>query len=129
MALATDLMGLGLPARLAAAIAHGGVGPLTTNPAGSAFASATKLGQEQNFVATNNSTGATGYALPTVSGDVLLTDMFVIHNYGSTSVQVYGSTGVIVSAGDSTSVVALQTRKTLVVFPVSSTLWVGGILA
>lgn len=129
MSLATDLMGLGLPGRLAARVAVGGTGPLLIVGAGTTYATGTLIKKEQRFVYANTSAAGSVVSLPVVSGDCLLSDMYVINNSGTDSIIVFGSSGVIVSAGDSTSKISVQPTKTLVVFPVTTALWVGGILA
>lgn len=127
MALATDLMGLGLPGRLAARIAVGGVGAVAVAAAGSGFSTATRIKQEQRLTSVTGADGTTAVSLPAVSGDVNIGDMFIIHNSDAAdSLQVYGSTGVVIYAGDSTSVIPVLARTTLVVFPTSTTAWVGG---
>lgn len=126
MALASDLMGLGLPANLALNIAVGGTGPVAVTAAGSAFASATRLGGDQRFAAVGNANGTVAVALPAVAGDVQPTDMFVIGNYSSAGLPVYLSSGVVISAGGtSNSSLTLGSFCTLIAFPVSSTQWVG----
>lgn len=129
MALATDLMGLGLPSRLAARIAVGGVGAIAVTAAGSAFASATRIRGEQRLAVVTGADGTTAVSLPAVSGDVNIGDMFIIHNSDAAdSLQIYGSSGVTIMAGDSSSVINLQARDTMILFPVSTSSWAGGAL-
>src|SRR5881227_287999 len=103
MALASDLMGLGIPHLLASRLANGGIGPLTITAAGSAFSSSTKIGCSQYVVSCSNATGTGALGLPAVGGDVgaMLADDFVINNAGTTSLQIFTSTAVLISMNGS----------------------------
>ncbi len=131
MALASDLMGLGMPHILALNVAEGGIGPLTIVGAGSSYATSTKIGADQRLCVSQTSAAGTCVGLPVVGGDAgaYLGDRFVIANAGTDSLKVFASTGVVIKAGDSSSTISVQPCKTLVVQPISSILWVGGILA
>ncbi len=127
MALASDLLGLGLNPFLAGHLASGGNGPLTIAAAGSTFATATKLQAEQFVCSCINADGTKGVALPTVGGDsgALLADDYVINNAGSTSLQIFSSSGVVISTGGSnTSSTQVQLHTTMTLYPISTTQWI-----
>lgn len=132
MSLSQDLMGLGISPLQAAHTASGGTGPLTLSLANNAsgVAGATALGAYQFVVSVNVSgtTSTCGVKLPTVGSDngCLLADDFIVNNAGTTTMTIFGSTGVQISVGasnTSSTTVALHTTMTL--FPVSTTQWVG----
>lgn len=131
MALASDLMGLGTPPLLAAHTANAGTGPLTVSAAGTAFASATRLGVTQFLVTCTNAGGSGGAAvsLPAVGGDTgcLLADDFVINNATATqSLTVFASSGVSISVGaTNTSSTTVPVHTTMTLFPISTTQWIG----
>lgn len=128
MSLANDLMGYGLPAQLALSIAEGGSGPLTPSSAGSAFASATRLKCGQALVSVSDTDGTKGVSLPIVGGltGVLIADAVVINNSGTTSLPVFGSSGVTISAGGTnTSVTTVGVNATFILYPISTSAWIG----
>src|SRR5258706_12581533 len=111
MAMASDLIGLGVSPLLAARTATGGIGPLniavssaTTIPT----LAANKLGVTQ-FVVSATGLQSGGILLPPIGTDsgALLADDFVINNSGTASIQVWsassGSGAVLISAGGSNS--------------------------
>src|SRR5258706_5454932 len=100
MALAADLMGLGVSPLIAARTASGGIGPLTIVAAGSSFATAAKI-QCTQFLVSNSTNGGLSVALPTVGGDggAFLGDDFLINNAASASLNVFCSSGVNISVG------------------------------
>lgn len=126
MALASDLMGLGLPPVLSMKIAQGGIGSLTITAAGTTYAGSTKIGGEQTFVACSNGNNTLSIGLPTVGGDGAgLADEFVIANTGTTdTVVLRGSTGVLINAATQDSVFNLGPGKAISIYPASTTLWV-----
>lgn len=128
MALASDLMGLGIQPLLAARTATAGVGPITMLAAGSTFATANRIQCTQFIVSVTNSDGTKGVSLPAVGGDTgaFLADDFVINNAGSASLFVFVSSGVAISiAGSNTASTILTTHSTLTCYPISTTQWVG----
>ena len=131
MALASDLMGLGVAALQAQRTANAGLGPLTITAAGSAFASATRLGCSQYLTSCGNASGTNGIALPLVGTDngCLLGDDFIINNLNSTnSLLIFTSTGVALSVGGSNNSgtgTSVQVHTTLTCFPISTTQWIG----
>ncbi len=133
MALASDLMGLGITNLMAAKTANGGTGPITITAAGTGFSTSTRLGVTQ-FVTTCSTAGDSGGAcisLPPVGGagkdGCLLADMFVINNATTgNSLYVFASSGVLISSGGSNNSVALiGLHTTLTCYPISTTQWVG----
>lgn len=123
MALASDLMGLGVSPLQAARTATGGTGPLTITAAGSTYSGSTKLGCCQ-FVVTSNSATGTSVGLPVIGGDngVLLADDFCINNQGSSSLFIFASTGVLISGQTSlSSKQTIQQHQTATLYPVSGT--------
>ncbi len=127
MSLASDLMGLGNPPLLSAITAQGGIGPLTVAAAGSAFASATRIQIHQYVVSCSNGDGTLALSLPAVGGDAgcLLADDFVINNAGTTSLNVYASSGVSISvAGGNTTKTTIALHTTMTLFPVTTTQWI-----
>ena len=124
MALASDLMGFGVPPLQAAITASGGIGPLTITAAGSSFAASTKIGCTQFLVTSNSATG-TSVGLPVIGGDngARLADDFIINNQGSSSLFIFASTSVLISGqGSLSSKQFLQSHQTATLYPVQSTL-------
>jgi len=133
MALSSDLMGLGVNPLQAARTATGGTGPLTITPAGTSFATSTKIGCTQFLV---TSTGAAGacLGLPAIGGDngALIADDYIINNQGTATLQVFASTSVLISVnGTISSRVSMTTHTTMTLYPTTAVLatgtanWVG----
>jgi hypothetical protein len=132
MALASDLIGLGVSPLIAARTANAGIGPLTMNGVSGAasFASSSKLQCTQYLVSLSNAANNTPYgiALPTVGGDAgaFLGDDYVINNASSATLNIFCSAGVTISvAASNTSSTSLQTHTTLTCYPITTTQWVG----
>jgi hypothetical protein len=129
MSLAQDLMGLGVNPLQAAHGATAGTGPLTLVPAGSTYATATKIGAFQYLCSVNSgTTGTTGLSLPAVGGDTgcLLGDNFVINNATGTNLIVYAPSGVNISAGGSNAnTLTISTHTTCTFYAISTSQWVG----
>lgn len=129
MSLAQDLMGLGTGPLLAAHGATAGTGPLTITPAGSSYATSTKIGSFQYLCSVSSgTTGTTGVGLPTVGGDAgcLLGDNFIVNNATGSSLIVYAPSGVNISAGGSNSNTFTMTTHTSAAFyAITTTQWVG----
>jgi hypothetical protein len=128
MALASDLMGLGMPPFLAKEIAEGGVGPLTITGAGTTFATGTKINTDQFYFQITNSAAGSAISLPTVGGDngSLLCDLYVIGNTSTATVLLFSSTSVTILANGSNSAgQQLTTKQTAILTPVSTTQWIG----
>jgi hypothetical protein len=127
MALAADLMGLGLSPLIASRTATAGIGPVTIVAAGGSFTSATKI-QATQFLVSNSTGGGLGVALPTVGGDAgaFLGDDFIINNAATASLNVFCSSGVTISVGGAnTSSTSLSSHVTLTCYPITTTQWVG----
>jgi hypothetical protein len=127
MALASDLMGLGVSPLLAQRTATGGNGPLTITAVGATFASATRI-QASQFLVSNTTTGGLSIALPAIGGDngAFLADDFIINNRAAASLNVFASTGVAISAnGTNNSQIVLSSHQTLTVYPITTTQWIG----
>lgn len=123
---ASDLMGLGVPALQALRLAHNG--STTVTAAGSAFASGTTLKAGQAVVICSNADGTKGISLPTVGGDTgcLIADKFVISNSGTTSLQIFSSTGVTICAATTNANSSkIQSCTSMLLYPVSTTQWIG----
>lgn len=129
MPLAQDLMGLGMPSQLALQVAVGGSGPLTITAAGSSFATATKILANQTLAVCTNANSTLGVSLPTVGSDAgaLLGDQFIIANANTTDcLKVFSSSGVVICVnGSNTSSTSAGVNTSLVLYPVSTTQWVG----
>ena len=131
MALASDLMGLGIQPLLAARTATAGNGPITMFAAGSTFATANRIQCTQFIVSVANADGTKGVSLPPIGGDngAFLADDFVINNAtpsGTASLFIFASTGVTISiAGTLSAVTSLSSHQTLTAYPISTTQWVG----
>lgn len=129
MALAQDLMGLGMPHSLALHIAEGGAGPLLIAAAGSTFATATKLTGNQGAVYCTTADSSKGIALPTIGANdgPLFVDDFIIANVSATDcLKIFSSSGVqICTGGSNTSSTALAVNTAIILYPVTSTQWVG----
>jgi len=128
MALASDLMGLGVSPLQAQRTASGGIGPLTITAAGSSFSTAAKIGTAQFVVSCTNANGTRALALPTVGGDTgaLLADDFVVNNATTASLFIFLSTSVAISAnGTNNSQIVLSSHQTLTAYPITTTQWIG----
>jgi hypothetical protein len=126
--LASDLQGLGVNPLQAQRTANAGIGPLTISAAGTAFASATRIGGAQYLVSCSNTTGSNGISLPAVGGDsgALIGDQFTINNAGTVSLNIFLSTGVTISIANlNTATFALATHTTTTCYPISATQWIG----
>lgn len=124
MAMASDLMGLGVAPLQAARTATGGVGPLTITAAGTTFAGSAKIGATQFLVTSNSATG-TSVGLPAIGTDngALLADDYIINNSGSSSLFIFASTSVLISGqGSLSSKQFLQTHQTATLYPITGTL-------
>jgi hypothetical protein len=121
----SDLMGLGMPPLLADRIADAGPS-LTVLAAGSAFSSATRLLANQNMATCANANGTLALGLPQVGNDVVyLGDQYVISNTGTTSIQLFGSTGVLINTnGSNGSQQPILQNRTMILWPVSTTQWI-----
>lgn len=129
MSLSQDLMGLGISPLQAAHSATAGTGPLTIVPAGSTYATSTKMGAFQYLCSVNTgTTGTTGIGLPIVGGDTgcLLGDNFVVNNATATNLIVYAPTAVNISAGGSNAnTLTIATHTTCTFYAISTSQWVG----
>ena len=131
MALAQDLMGLGLPHSLALHIAEGGTGPRLIAAPGSSFATATKIAGGQGAVYCTTADSTKGVALPTVGSGAtdgpLFVDDFIIANVNASDcLKVFASSGVsICASGTNTSVVAIAVNTAMILYPVTASQWVG----
>ena len=127
MSLSSDLMGMGIPPLLAARTATAGTGPITIVAVGGTFASAPRI-QCTQYLVSNATGGGLGVSLPPVGGDngALLGDDFVINNRATASMNVFCSTGVLISVGGVNSAfVALSSHTTLAAYPITTTQWIG----
>jgi hypothetical protein len=128
MALATDLMGFGMPAQLANRMATAGNGAVTISSAGSGFSTATRIQCTQFLVSCSDTDGTKALALPVVGGDngALIGDDFIVNNAGTTSLNLFSSTGVVISVGGvNTSKTTIALHTTMTLYPISTTQWVG----
>lgn len=128
MALASDLMGLGLPGMLAQQMATGGIGPVTITAAGSAFSTATRIKCDQRLVLCTNADGTVAVSLPIFGTDngALIGDQFIISNaHATNSLQIFGSSGVLICGnGSNGSQYTALACTNVIMFPVTSTQWV-----
>lgn len=129
MALASDLMGLGMPSHLARREASGGSpSSLQVTAAGSDFNSATKLGGQQYLVSVNAGTG--GLILPAVGGDngCLLADQFVVNNTTASGITLFAQSGSSISSNGSNAAasvgLSVGVHAAVTVFPVTATQWI-----
>ena len=125
MSLDQNLMGLGLPAALAARIASGGTGPV--NVTASANPGPT-IGGKQFVVYVGAGSG--WVTLPKVGGSDMapeVADDFVIHNGLTTNLTIGIPTGVTVNiaAANLTGNFTLTTVQTITMWVVSATQWFG----
>jgi hypothetical protein len=127
--LASDLQGLGVNPLQAQRTANAGIGPLTITAAGTAFASATRVGGSQYLVSCSNATASNGISLPPVGGDngALIGDVFTINNAtGTSTLNIFCSTGVTISVANSnTSSTTIAVHTTMTCYPVTTTQWAG----
>jgi hypothetical protein len=127
MALASDLMGLGVSPLIAAKTASAGIGPVTIVAAGGTFGSATRI-QCTQYLVSNSTGGGLAVALPAVGGDngAFLGDDFVINNATTASLNVFCSSGVTISvSGSNTSSTVMTSHTTMTCYPITTTQWVG----
>jgi hypothetical protein len=122
MALASDIMGLGVPAAQARHMSIGGTGPTSAAAAGTTWATATLIRNNQYFISvTTGQDGAAGLALPTAP---LPTDQYIVNNRSQTIMVVFAPVGVVISiGGTATSYAALATHATHIFYPISSSAW------
>jgi hypothetical protein len=131
MALAQDLMGIGVSPLQALHGATGGSGPLYSGSVAgttSSFSSATKIAVAQYVVTVSGAVSTGGVSLPTVGGDTgcLLADNFVVNNSGTTTIYLFSSSGVTISTGGSnTSWTQIPVHTTMTLWPLSTTQWIG----
>lgn len=128
MAFATDLMGLGLPAQVAARVsADNGAGVTSVTAAGNTFATGTALKAGRRVVTCSNGNNTLALSLPSVtSGGAHIGDELTIVNTGTDSVAIWASSGVTISAsGSNTSFAFVPVGKALRLFPLSTTAWCG----
>ena len=129
MALAQDLMGLGVSPLVAQRTATAGIGPVAvTAVAGAAsYASGFKIGSAQ-FLITASPSAVAGVSLPAIGtdGGAFLADDYIINNQGSATLQVRASTGVLISVnGALSSLASIVAHTTTVFWSVSSTYTAG----
>jgi hypothetical protein len=132
MALAQDLMGLGISPLQAAHTSNGGTGPVfsggTLAGATSAFSTTNRLGAFQFVVTVSNGVSTGGVCLPAVGGDsgCLIADDYVINNSGTTTIYLFASSGVAISVrASNTGYTQIALHTTMTLFPLSTTQWVG----
>ncbi len=133
MALAQDLMGLGISPLQAAHTASGGTGPVFSGgiltSSTSVFANSNRIGAYQFVVTISNGVSTTGVCLPSVGSDsgCLIADDFVINcSGGTTCMLLFASSGVSISTGGSnTSFTTLAPHTSITLYPVSTTQWIG----
>ena len=128
MARKIDLMGMGINPLQARRMA---TDPQPFTSSGATKASAPVLGGDQYFVFVNASNSGSGLALPPVGGDngALLGDDYIIHNFLSATIQVYGPTGsTIFVSGVSASAsagVSIQPAFTATFWPATASTFLG----
>lgn len=128
MARKTDLLGMGVNPFQARRMA---TDPTPFTSSGASKASAALLGGDQYFVYVNASNAGSGMQLPPVGGDngALLGDDFIIHNFLSATIQVYGPTSsTIYISGVSASAsagVSIQPAFTATFWPATASTWLG----
>lgn len=129
MALASDLMGLGMSPHLARREASGGSpSSLQVAAAGSDFTGATKLGGQQYLVSVNSGTG--GLILPAVGGDngCLLGDSFTVNNATASGITLFAQSGASLSSNGSNAAasvgLSVGPHTAVTVYPVTSTQWI-----
>ena len=130
MALAADLMALGINPHEAARVASGGTGPTTIAAAAGGAAGATPIGGTQFVIYVSSGTG--GLVAPPLGGigGPLVYDNFVIHNGTGATITIYPPPGVTVNIGGAAFVQAtpdtLATLRTLQVWTgPTATQWFG----
>jgi hypothetical protein len=120
MALASDLMGLGVSPLIAARTATGGIGPLTITAAGTTYAASAKIGTAQ-FLVSASPSSVLSVGLPAIGSDAgaFLADDYIINNQGSATLQVRVSTSVLISMnGSISSVQQLLAHTTATFYPI-----------
>lgn len=124
-------MGLGVSPLQAAHSASGGTGPLFAGAqAGtvSAPSASTRIGAFQFVLSVSNGVSTGGLTLPPVGSDngCLLADDFIINNAGTTTIYLFGSSGVLLSVGGSnTSWTQIGVHTVMTLYPLTTTQWIG----
>ena len=128
MALASDLMGYGVPANVANKVSDGGAqfGSLAITAAGNSYATGADILADERLVTCSNGNNTLALSLPLVAGNVNIGDKYTIVNTGVDTVVVWASSGVTISArGTNTSFALLGAGGSLVVFPITTEKWGG----
>lgn len=131
--LASDLIGLGLPAPIANRLANGGTGPVTLTAAGSNAGTAATILAEDYIVFVNAGTGGVVMPSPKPASGAdgpLIYDDYVIHNGLGGNLLVYAPLGSTINIGGAayTNTVAftLATLKTITIYTgPTATQWFG----
>lgn len=128
MALAQDLMGLGISPLQAAHTANAGTGPVTAAAAGSSYATATKIGAYQFLISVNVSGSVTtsGLALPAVGGDsgCLIGDDYILNNATANAITLYAPANVNISGrGVNVNSLTISSHTTCTVYAITTSQW------
>ena len=128
MATKSNLMGLGVSPLQARRMA---TDPQLFTVQGGTLASAAPIAGDMYFISVIASNAGGGCQLPVIGGDngALLGDDFLINNQLTASITVYGPTGSTISiSGNNLSGSAgfgLSTHKSVTVWPITSSSWLG----
>jgi len=128
MATKANLMGMGVGPILARRQA---TDPQTITAQGGSLASAQQIGGDNYFVSVIASNSGAGLQLPGVGGDngALLGDDYIINNQLTASITIFGPTGSTISvSGNNISGSAgfgLSTHKSVTLWPITSSSWLG----
>jgi len=129
MATKQNLMGMGVGPILARRQA---TDPQTAAAVGSSQASAFQIGGDQYFLSFTSITAGQGAcSLPAVGGDngALLGDDYIINNQTAATLEVFGPTGTSISISGSnqslSSGISLSIHKSLTLYPITSSSWMG----
>jgi len=129
MTQAADLIGLGVPPRLATVLAEAGTDPITITATGTTPATATVIYGQQGFFAATAGTGAVILPSPTnAQNPPGIADDFIIHNPLGPVLTVFAPAGVTINVGGAAysgaNPFSITTLKTAIVWTgPTTTLW------
>ena len=127
MALATDLMGLGLPGQLALVLSTGGsalANGLAITAAGNSYATGATMLAEKRMYTCSNGNNTLSLSLPAIAGNAAIGVEYTVVNTGTDTVVIWAPSGVTISArGTNTSRVLVGAGTAIVLFPCSTAAW------
>ena len=121
MALSGDLIGLGMPPKLA-----GQIGNLPSAKTGSGTAQTGATAITTNFTVLTTSGGSTAFVLPTVPAG---SGAYIVSNASATTALVYPPSGGTIQGGSQDAAFSVAQNKVAMFFKTSATAWVAVLTA